>query len=291
MPTVDYRPVRENEILETVEVFFTSRDEMYARRGATPPSLEREATEACFHYISQTGIFYVAEVDGRIGAICHAIVRDHLWFLSGFWVLPALQRQKIGGQLLKRVWAAGERARARTFFVWSSIDDTAIATYLKMGMLPGYQILTFSGSVVGLPEKPAGYVAQPLSLGAATRLDEEISATGRETDHRFWLFRAGYRGRQVLREGQLAGYYYLDNGNIGPAAWIEPQCAIAMLSMAFREAAEQSESLRLLIPGINHEAIRFSLKAGLRLTGYAHFLTTASFGHLDQYLASGPLLF
>ncbi len=291
MPTVDYRPVREDEIPETVEVFFTSRDEMHARRGAAAPSLDREATEACFHHIFQTGIFYVGEVDGQIGAICHAVVRDDLWFLSGFWVLPALQRQKVGGQLLKRVWAGGEQAGARTFFVWSSIDDSAIASYLKMGMLPGYQILMFGGSASNPLEKPAGYEAQPLSLEAATKLDEEIRATGRETDHRFWLFRAGYRGRQVLRGGRLIGYYYLDGGNIGPAAWIEPQSARAMLIMACGEAAEQSESIRIIVPGINHEAIRFSLQAGLRLTGYAHFLTTASFGRLDQYLASGPLLF
>lgn len=34
-----------------------------------------------------------------------------------------------------------------------------------------------------------------------------------------------------------------------------------------------------------------ALKAGFTLNGFFHFLTTAAFGRLGQYVAFGPLLF
>jgi hypothetical protein len=37
--------------------------------------------------------------------------------------------------------------------------------------------------------------------------------------------------------------------------------------------------------------LNFALRSGLKLTAYAHLLTTAPFGQMDKYLASGPSLF
>jgi GNAT superfamily N-acetyltransferase len=287
-----YRSISEAEIPETVDVFFTALADMYARNGMSLPLPDRQATEIGYSHILRTGIFQVAEVDGRIGAICCAVVRDHLWFLSGFWSLPHLQRQRIGGALLERVLAEGRDAGASTFFTWSSIDLTAMAVYMKNGMLPGYQILTFAGTPRDdLTEEHAGYQVQPLEIATAMQLDEQVRATRREMDHRFWLSEGGYRGRQVLRDGRVVGYYYFNRGIIGPAAWLDPQDAEALTHTACREAAAQAEQVRMMIPGANHAAIRFALRYGLRLTTYSHLLTTALFGRLEQYLSSGPLLF
>ena len=292
MTAVVYRPAREAEIPETVEVFLNAVADMYARNGIKLPLPDRQHTETGYRHILRTGIFHVAEVDGQIGAICHAVVRDHLWFLSGFWTLPQLQQQKMGGALLKRVLAEGGRAGASIFFTWSSPDLTAMAVYMKNEMLPGYQILTFIGRADDLPLERAGYEAEPLTMPTAMQLDEQVRATRREIDHRFWLFEAGQQGRQVLRDGRLVGYYYFSgHGTIGPAAWLNPQDAEALMQMACREAMGQAEQVRMMIPGINHTAIRFALRTGLRLTVYSHLLTTSPFGRMEQYLSSGPLLF
>ena len=48
---------------------------------------------------------------------------------------------------------------------------------------------------------------------------------------------------------------------------------------------------RLAIPGINHRAIAFALDAGLHLSSFTHFLSTAPVGCLDRYIPSGPLLY
>lgn len=290
--TVEYRPVSEAEIPETVDVFLTAVRDLYARNGVNAALPDRQATETAYAHVFRTGIFRVAEVDGRISAICNAVVRDRLWFLSGFWLLPHLQRLRIGGALLERVLAEGRDAGAKTFFTWSSIDLTAMAVYMKNGMLPGYQILTFNGTPRDdLVEEYARYRVQPLALAAAMQLDEQVRATRREIDHRFWLSEAGHQGRQVLRHDRVVGYYYFNRGIIGPAAWLAPQDAAPLMNAACREAAAQAEQVRMMIPGANHDAIRFALRAGLRLTNYSHLLTTSPFGRMEQYLSSGPLLF
>jgi GNAT superfamily N-acetyltransferase len=66
-----------------------------------------------YEHVRSTGIFHVAELEGRIVAIAGAILRDHLWYLSAFWARPGLQRRGIGMPLLRRVWNAGQQAGAR----------------------------------------------------------------------------------------------------------------------------------------------------------------------------------
>ncbi|HEX8144781.1 MAG TPA: GNAT family N-acetyltransferase [Pyrinomonadaceae bacterium] len=292
MAAVHYRPAIEAEIDEAVGIFLAAVKDMYERHGISSPVPERAVIETSYRHIFETGIFYVAEVDGRIAAICNAVVRDRLWFLSGFWMLPQFQRQKIGGPLLRRVRDEGAGAGASIFFTWSSVDTTAMASYMKQGMLPGYQILTFGGTLAReLPGPRAGYDVQPLDISSAMELDGQVRATAREADHMFWLAQPGYQGRQIIAGGRVAGYYYFNHGLIGPAAWAHREDAPAVIEAACREAAEGASQVRLMIPGINHMAIRFALDSGLRLTAYSHLLTTAPFGLMEQYLPSGPSLF
>lgn len=293
MAMIHYRPARADEIHATIDLFLTALADVYARHGIMTPLPERDTIEQLYGYIFRTGIFHVAEVEGRLAAICHAVVRDQLWFLSGFWALPELRGKRIGGQLLRQVWAEGEALGAQKFFTWSSIDLTAMASYMRAGMLPGYQLLTFIGPTDRLPPRPDAYEIQPLALSTAVRLDERVRETGREIDHQFWRQECGHEARQVVREGVVVGYYYYNRGLVGPLVWTEQGDAEPVLALACHEAAAQAgvEQLRLMIPGINHTALRFALEAGLRLTGYSHLLATAPIGQMERYLPSGPSLF
>jgi GNAT superfamily N-acetyltransferase len=291
LTAIQYRPVREAEMPEAVELFLATVADLQKRWNLNWPMPPREYIEKSYEHVRRTGIFLVAEVDGKLGAICHAIVRDHLWFLSGFWTMPHLQGQKIGRPLLKLVWDEGARIGASIFFTWSSIDMQAMASYMKMGMLPGYQLFNFMGEARCPEGKRSGYETQPLDLPAALLIDEQIRETRREPDHHFWLSEIKSEGKQLVRDGRVVGYYYLNKGTIAPAAWLNETDAVALLESACREAAEQAGQIRMIIPGANHAAIRFALQANLKLAGYGHLLTTASFGQMEKYLASGPSLF
>ena len=288
------RPAREGDLQTALDVFYAALEDMFARHNFDGPPPPRPYMEANWGHLLAHGIFRIAERDGRAAAVCNAIVRDGLWFLSGFWALPECQGRGVGKRLLGEVWQEGERQGARVFCVWSSWDQRAVANYLRAGMLPGYQMLNFCGRAgdLRLPQQPDGYTTEPLTVEAAAPIDERVRATRREVDHRFWLEERGARGRLVTgRGGRPAGYYYLEGEAVAPAAWLEDADAEAVLALACREAAETSGSVAMRVPGINHAAIRFALGAGLRYVSYAHFFTTAPFGRLERYLASGPVLF
>ncbi|HEX8456865.1 MAG TPA: GNAT family N-acetyltransferase [Pyrinomonadaceae bacterium] len=294
MSNIIYRAVGEEEIPATVELFLEAVEQLYVRRNMPVPSMPRASVESAFRHVFRTGIFRVAESDGEIILIAHAVVRDTLWFLSGFWARPERVGGGVGGRLLREVWQAGAAEGARKFFVWSSSDHTAIASYLKVGMLPGYQIFSFSGRPVELPRAPAGYTVETLSLEAACEIDLVVRETRRDVDHRYWLSEVKFEGRQVRDpRGRLVGYYYFKDESFGPAAWTEADAAQALLTLGCREATSAAPDAvtTLRVPGINHDAIRFALKHGLRLAAMSQLLTNAPFGRMEQYLASGPTLF
>jgi len=292
MSNIIYRAAREDELPATLDLFLEAVADIYRRQNLDMPLPPRAGAGVVYRHIFKTGIFRVAEMDGKLVGICHAIVRDEVWFLSGFWTRPGVQERGIGGGLLREVRQEGAAAGAKKFFVWSSTDQTAIASYLKAGMLPGYQILTFTGKPTSLPDPPQRYTVEPLSLEVACGIDREVRETRREADHRFWLTELKLEGRQVRRDGHLIGYYYFKRGETcGPIAWMERDAGVAVLTLACREASAHSESISLRVPGINHDAIRFALQHGLRLNGTAHLFTSAPIGQMEQYLASGPALF
>ncbi len=294
MEKVLYRPARLDDIPGAVEIHRVARDEMLARNNLGIPHHDAAEQEVGFTHVLHTGIFRVAEVDGRLAAVCHAVVRDGIWFLSSYWVLPELQRQGIGGPLLRSVWAEGEKRGARVFCVWASVDPTAMANYMKLGMLPGTQLLKFSGEStrLRLPDSPTGYEVRPLDPATGAAIDREVRATPRLMDHDYWATRPALHGSVVLRSGKPCGYYYTSTGgNVSPAAWLDPTDGDAVLTLACREAVERGGTASLHFAGYNHQAAGFALGAGFAFTGYSHFLTTERFGKLEQYVTSGPLLF
>lgn len=296
MPDVTYRAARAEDIPAITQLFLESCGDMLSRHGMQFPLPPAQALHAPFEHIRRTGIFRLAERDGEIVSIASANIRDHLWFLSNFWTRPGVQGQGIGMPLLRQVWQDGERAGCQTFYVWSSPDLAALACYMKLGMLPGYPILLFSGTPRAVPEVPPGYEAAPLETAKAARIDTGIVGSGREVDHAFLAGAPDLQGREVRRGGEVVGYYYLGNaflgpGGIGPAAWLHPGDAEAVLALACHETMSRADEVGLVALGINHSAIRFALGTGLRLGRALHFLTSAPFGRLDQYLPSGPVLF
>jgi hypothetical protein len=288
--TVRYRAATADDIEPALDLYAVSLADMLRRNGITPPPSDHQELLAPYRHVHATGIFRVAEEDGQLVALAHAIVRGTTWFLSGYWARPGRQRTGVGGPLLREVMAEGRARGADLFFTWSSIDLTAMAGYMRVGMLPGTQILAFVGEPAQLPSAEDLETA-PLTVEIARELDRDVLSIERDVDQRFWSTEPGRTSRAVRRDGRAIGYYSVARGTIGPAAWSAPEYAQRVLSLATREARAQSPEVRLRAIGSDHEAIRFALGSGLRLVGYSHLLTTRAFGHFDRYVPSGPTLF
>jgi GNAT superfamily N-acetyltransferase len=289
--TIVYRPLRREEIPEAAELFIVAVSELARRHGLQPASYLQPAVETLYSHLFETGIFHVAQDGERIVAICCGVVREQIWFLSMFWVLPEQRVRGLGRPLLEQVTAEARARGAQTLCTWSSIDFVAVASYLRLGMMPAGPVLTFSGECSNEPAAPDGVELRQLQPDVASSIDAVVRGTPRPLDHAFFRARQGSAG-QLERGGQPIGYFYASQGVIGPAAWLEPEHAPLVLAAALREARrQQANKVRLMVPGVNQAALAAALAAGLKLSGAAHFMTSASFGRLEQYLPSGPGLF
>lgn len=184
----------------------------------------------------------------------------------------------------------GERRGAASFYVWASIDEAALAAYMKLGMLPGTQLFTFQSEPARLPAVRDGYASAAAARDAIASLDREVVGADRGVDHEYWDAH-GFLRRVVTNQGRVVGFYYLIDGIVGPAAWASDVDGEEVLGSAIREAAAAHAVVALSIPGMNHVALRVALASGLRLVRMSHLLWTAPIGDMTRYVPSGPMLF
>ncbi|HEX2672052.1 MAG TPA: GNAT family N-acetyltransferase [Polyangiaceae bacterium] len=286
-----FRRLRREEVPIAADVFLVSLAELARSNGLPPPvSYTRASVIPTYEHLFETGIFEVAELDGKIVGIAAATIRGAIWFLAMFWVLPEFKLQGIGRPLLERVRRLGDEQGATVRCVWSSVDFAAIASYLKLGMLPNGPIFTFAGPLRKAPPVQHEARLTELEAGRASAIDRVVRGVAREQDHAFFTAR-GMAGYQLQIAEQIVGYFYVKDGVIGPAAWTDPTHGDALLSHALERASTQSSEVKLIALGVNQSAIRCATAAGLRLVFASHFLTSEVFGKLDCYLPSGPALF
>jgi GNAT superfamily N-acetyltransferase len=284
------RPLAADEVGAAADIFVAGVTDLARRFGLAQPTFTRDTMVPVYAHLRRTGIFEVAETDGRIVSICAATVRQDVWFLSMFWTLPEHQKRGIGRPLLDRVWERGLEAGATKQFVWASVDPAALAAYMRKGMLPGCPVFWFAGAPEGPVEPPDGYTLAAWEPAHADALDARVRGAAHPIDHAFWAD-AGAARRDVLREGERVGYFYARAGIVGPAAWKGDAHADAVLSFALAEAIRQQPEVRIAAPGVNHATIRFALAHRLRLATAAHLLFTEPIGALERYVPSGPALF
>jgi len=288
---LQYRSLRPDEVSAAADVFLVSIVELARSHGLPAPTgYTRASVEPAYEHLRRTGIFEVAVLDGKIVGIAAAIVRDSIWFLAMFWVLPEYKQRGLGRPLLERVRELGVTRGAKVFCTWSSIDFAAVASYLKLGLLPAGPIFTFSGRLNQLPNVSPAVRGAPLEPAHASAIDQIVRGTPRSQDHAF-LVASGARGIELEIDGKIAGYYYVQGGAIGPAAWLDEQHAEAVLEYALRDASIQTGVVKLVALGLNETAVRLASAYGLRLVGASHWLRSEPFGRLNCYVPSGPALF
>jgi len=149
---------------------------------------------------------FLAQCDAKLAKAGVVLpVRDQAqWFLAGFWAAPDLRLQGIGGPLLREVFEEGRRRRATSFYVWASVDEAALAAYMKLGMLPGTQLITFTGRPRGLPGVRSGSTTDEFTYPDIAALERQVVGASREVDDAYWRERgfAARRGGTIVRRGR-----------------------------------------------------------------------------------------
>jgi GNAT superfamily N-acetyltransferase len=132
--------------------------------------------------VSPHSSFWLAEETPRFGAAkvigyARSVVRERVWSLTEFFILPGHQRQGIGTALLEHCLADGEQAGMDTQLVLASHHPGADSLYVrKAACFPRIPMLLLSGPLASLRPFP-GHAPLSLSNGA-NALDAPMDAAG-----------------------------------------------------------------------------------------------------------------
>jgi GNAT superfamily N-acetyltransferase len=266
----------------------------------------------------------------RLVGFAIGLQREHVWFLSQLYVLPAEQRQGIGRALLSLVLpsdaragdadrnraAAGAGAPAAPPGVLATCTDAAQpisnALYGKLGIvarLPVFNLVGRPSSPRALPQLPEGVEAVPLEPAGnhahrnpaapgktdlariVDNLDRAVLGYAHRADHDFLRVQGRTGFLYRTAAGEPLGYGYSSRaGRFGPMALLDETLTAPVIGHLMR-TIEPRGAASVWVPGANDRAIVALLRAGFRLEGFPAMLCwTRPFAAFERYLPPGLAL-
>jgi GNAT superfamily N-acetyltransferase len=284
---VRIRPAEEDDLRSLARIFARSATyliERYRPEQIGQFPVDPESRLPTYRHLLATGAIFVAE-DPNPAGFAAAVIRDDVWFLSQFWVLPERHASGIGTSLLDHAlaWGAGSRA----FTVVSSPHPAAQLMYLRASMFPLWVQHELTRGAGEPPGMPAGFVElTEADQSWIDDLDREVRGIIRPQDHAFW--RDLGSGVAMRRDGSPAGYVYvLDEGKIGPGAVRDPGDTGTLLQAALHLTGGAAT---IAVPSTNWPALHALVGAGFTPMGTNTFLASRPLPDAGRYISSGGAL-
>jgi GNAT superfamily N-acetyltransferase len=266
----------------------------------------------------------------RLVGFAIGLQREHVWFLSQLYVLPAEQRHGIGRALFSLVLPSdaqagdADRSRAATDSgepaarpgVLATCTDAAQpisnALYSKLGIvarLPVFNLVGRPSSPRALPQLPEGVDAVPLQPGGnqahrnpaapgktdlaqvVDTIDRAVLGYAHRADHDFLRVQGRSGFLYRTAAGDPLGYGYSSAaGRFGPVALLDETLTGPVIGHLLR-AIEPRGAASVWVPGANDRAMVALLRAGFRLEGFPAMLCwTRPFAAFERYLPAGLAL-
>ena len=227
---------------------------------------------------------FVAEVNGRVAGVAHAIVRDHVWILSLLAVDPKIHSLGTGRALMDAALSYGPPTDDG--LIVASSDPRALRLYASAGfqLHPTFQA---SGQInrAAIPVAHPGIKAVP-----AAELDSlaPISRAVRGATHDGDLRLEFDRGVAIFRL-EDRGFVLVDRhrGVRGLAA-LDEESAKALLYFALSEAQDAEELVVGWITGRQQWAVEVLVATRLPFKAYGAVCVRGNPGPLHPYIPSPP---
>jgi GNAT superfamily N-acetyltransferase len=331
---IAYRPPRPEELADCAFVWHASVNEYMAKLGhPLPPPVLEPAMRLAEHLLAtDPGHFQVAVKSGfgrgpdQIVGFGIGLQREHVWFLSQLYVLPAEQKRGIGRALLSLVLPSappegaadvgrageGDRKPGVLATCTDSAQPISNGLYSKLGIvarMPVFNLVGRPSSPAALPDLPGGIVAVPLEppelvshrnpagpgrselFETIDSIDRRILGYAHRPDHVFLRVqgRTGFLYR--TEAGEPLGYGYSSQvGRFGPVAMLDETLIAPVIGHLLR-SIEPRGAASVWVPGANDRAMVAFLRAGLRIEGFpAMFCWTRPFASFERYLPAGLAL-
>jgi GNAT superfamily N-acetyltransferase len=332
-PPVTFRPPRVEELGDCALIWHASVNDYMIRLGQPlPPPVLEPVVRLAEHLLATDPERFRVAVMGppdreRLVGYAIALQREHVWFLSQLFVLPAEQRQGIGRALLSLVLPSDARegdadrpasemgAAARPGVLATctdSVQPISNAVYSRLGIVARMPVLNLVGrpsSPRALPRLPAGVEAVPLEPAGrlahrnpaapgkaelsqiVDSIDRAVLGYAHRADHDFLPVqgRAGFLYRTDA--GEPLGYGYSSRaGRFGPLAVLDETLTAPIIGHLLG-AIEPRGAASVWVPGANDRAVVALLRAGFRIEGFPALLCwTRPFATFERYVPAGLAL-
>jgi GNAT superfamily N-acetyltransferase len=323
---VAFRPPRPDELASCALVWHLATDDYVSRLGRPLPPPFLDPLVQLLEHLRTTDPerFLVAtrtvpepgagQPSERIIGFGIGLVREHVWFLSQLYILPAEQRRGVGHALLRLVLpsapahaadpsiAPGDARLGVLATCTDSAQPAANGLYARMGIVPRMPVFNLTGNPTdpaSLPRLPADVEAVRFGIvhrapeidGAIDAIDRAVLSYAHPADHSY--LRASGRSGFLYRtgSGELLGYGYSSEiGRFGPVALLDETLTAPVLAHLLTTIQPRG-AISAWIPGANDRAVVALLRAGLRIEGFPAMLCwTRPFAAFERYLPAGLAL-
>ncbi len=317
--TLAFRRITPADVPACAEVVYEALEELSERLRQPPTPRNPAALRRLLEHLLATdpALAWLAHRrdtrarDGAVVGMGLAVQRDRFWFLSFLFVVPEMQGRGLGRELLGRCLAAPAGAPpaavrdAEGPIMATCVDalqPVSTGLYASQGIVPRVPLFALTGRpahgrLPGLPDRVqsvpfetvrADDAGQARLAAALESVDRAVLGFARPQDHVF-REREG-RGTLYRAAGSadFLGYGYVQpSGSIGPVALLDAALMPAVIADLMTRHTPVG-AWRLIVPGVNEQALVPLLRAGLRFDGPpAIFSATRDGPRLEGYLPAG----
>ncbi len=284
------RPLLAGDCAAAAAVARTSIEAIYPEDLTAEQDAVRAAgATARIAHVQRTdpGGCWVAELDGRIVGLAVAILREGLWGLSVFAILPEHQGRGIGSRLYAPALAYG--AGVPGGLIVSSMHPAALRRYARS---PGFRLLPALGlsGVCDRRRAPALLRSRPGDLAADAGTIEAASRHVRGASHLRDLPAHLDRPGSALLVVDGDGFACASEGSVNLLAARTEEAAEDLLWSAMLGGAEGKTVSIDFVTGENQWAFRVGLEAGLAIGDWGAIFARGDLGPLAPFLPSGAYL-
>ncbi len=245
--------------------------------------------------------FWVAEGAGEVVGFTHSWMRGPFWFLAHLFISPGCQGKGVGRRLLDKALEYGSPAAiANRSLITFAYNPTSISLYMRSGMYPREPLYAMRGASSSLRARRTHTEAPTHervgagqdTLEALSRVDEQVLGFARELHHRYFLSAPGASCYLFRNKSAVDGYAYVwTNGRVGPLAVTSPSRFAPVMNAALGlAAAENTDSVSIIVPGSNEQGVAIALSEGMRISYPLLLMSAKPFGNWGSYLFLSPAL-
>jgi ribosomal protein S18 acetylase RimI-like enzyme len=294
--SIVYRPAREDELAAAEKLVVGSINDLTERHGFGRMAGLRPPQFQIFCLRDDPAGLWVAEDGGRMVGFALSWACGDLWFLAELFVAPDQQGRGIGSELLKRTEDHARACRATTkALITFTFNTVSQGLYVSHGLMPRLPLYIVGGSreaLLGRVQR-GGLQCRPLrhdsaDLQSLDAVDARALGVSRRKHHRYLISGGAAAGMMIQDGDRGVGYFYVNDGHIGPLAVAEADAMGEAFNTALLAASDcGAAQISALLPG-GSQALAIAMACGMRIAYPMVLVANRDFGDWTRYLPRNP---